>query len=228
MRDEARHQRQQELQLPSQSQPLGNRAASHVFRRSTNLSYRCSRPTWEDRCLQFGLYQASWFLKMRSSPRCIARAFEPARAVSSRAAQLSTSRFQRHFSASASNSDSPPSPSSDAAITDRLSPRWLSDLKSRIGRCIQFGLTPPQIREAGLILRNISDDWHELVAGSEGFLTSWDRRQTFKHDVVWGEMVSPHGTSQLAWLSLLMAFGHDVPMYLIYPVIECPHVQTRS
>ena len=75
------------------------------------------------------------------------------------------------------------------APTD-LSPRWLSDLKKRIGYCICFGLSPEQVGEAGSILREVADSWRELVAGSEGFLTGVERRGLFKHEVVWGEMVS--------------------------------------
>jgi hypothetical protein len=92
---------------------------------------------------------------------------------------------------------------SDAPITEKLSPRWLSDLKSRIGRCIQFGLTQPQVREAGQILHDLSHDWRELVAGSEGFLTSEDRRGLFRQDVVWGEMV---GVSEGASIDYLCLF----------------------
>jgi hypothetical protein len=50
-------------------------------------------------------------------------------------------------------------------------------------------LTQPQVREAGAILQELSHDWRELVAGSEGFLTGEDRRGLFRQDVVWGEMV---------------------------------------
>src|SRR5947208_2351743 len=52
-----------------------------------------------------------------------------------------------------------------------LSPRWLSDLKSRIGKCIIFGLQPEQLQRAGHILNVVARDWRDLVAGSEGFLT---------------------------------------------------------
>jgi hypothetical protein len=70
-----------------------------------------------------------------------------------------------------------------------LSPRWLSEAKSRIGKCITFGLDPPQVVKAGSILRELGTDWRELVAGSEGFLTDPTRRGLWKHDVMWGDMV---------------------------------------
>jgi hypothetical protein len=70
-----------------------------------------------------------------------------------------------------------------------LGPRWLSDLKNRIGYCISFGLSPAQVEEAGRMLGEIADGWRELVAGSEGFLTGVERRGLFKHEVVWGDMV---------------------------------------
>jgi len=71
-----------------------------------------------------------------------------------------------------------------------LPPRWLTSLRPRLGKCISFGLTPPQTREAGSILQEVSRDWRELLAGSEGFLTSKEYRGLYRQEVVWGEMVS--------------------------------------
>ena len=76
-----------------------------------------------------------------------------------------------------------------APATVLLSPRWLFDLRSRVGKCIMFGLQPEQTREAGSIVQEIAADWRELIAGSEGFLTSKDRRGLYRQEVVWGEMV---------------------------------------
>lgn len=79
---------------------------------------------------------------------------------------------------------------STAAATAQLSPRWLSDLKSRIGACISFGLTPAQTAVAGSILHEVARDWRELVAGSEGYLTSPSRRGLHRWPVAWGEQDS--------------------------------------
>ncbi|KAF2704232.1 hypothetical protein K504DRAFT_462804 [Pleomassaria siparia CBS 279.74] len=79
---------------------------------------------------------------------------------------------------------------SGAPGTASLSPRWLSDVKTRIGKCIMFGLDPSQTKEAGLILQEMVADWRELVAGSEGFLTGKGRTGLFRQQVVWGEMDS--------------------------------------
>ncbi|KXT16088.1 hypothetical protein AC579_7128 [Pseudocercospora musae] len=68
-----------------------------------------------------------------------------------------------------------------------LNPRWLSDVKSRIGYCLMWGLQSQQVQEAGKILREVAQDWRELSAGSEGFLTSKQRRSTFRHQVTWGQ-----------------------------------------
>ena len=77
--------------------------------------------------------------------------------------------------------------------TESLSPRWLADVKQRLGKCIMFGLKPDQTARAGAILQTVARDWRELVAGSEGFLTSEDRRGFHRHAVVWGEMDSMVG-----------------------------------
>ncbi|OJD34749.1 rho guanine nucleotide exchange factor [Diplodia corticola] len=83
------------------------------------------------------------------------------------------------------------SASGDAAASPAtsLSPRWLSDIKSRIGKCITFGLQPEQTDAAGSMLKELARDWRELVAGSEGFLTEKSRRGLYRQEVVWGEMV---------------------------------------
>ncbi|KAK3066498.1 hypothetical protein LTS18_001673, partial [Coniosporium uncinatum] len=73
-------------------------------------------------------------------------------------------------------------------VTASLNPRWLADLRQRVGKCIQWGLQGTQAGEAGSICREIAQDWRELVAGSEGFLTGEDRRGLYRHAVAWGDM----------------------------------------
>ena len=74
-------------------------------------------------------------------------------------------------------------------------PRWLADVKKRIGKCVNFGLRPMQVDEAGRILRVLARDWKELLAGSEGFLVGRSRAGLERHRVVWGEMVCACGAS---------------------------------
>jgi hypothetical protein len=81
------------------------------------------------------------------------------------------------------------SSSAQAPATAALSPRWLSDVQSRIGKCISFGISQEQTQEAGSILQEIANDWRELVAGSEGFLTGKGHRGLYRQPVAWGEMV---------------------------------------
>jgi hypothetical protein len=52
-----------------------------------------------------------------------------------------------------------------------------------------FGIDAEQTAEAGEILMEMSQDWRELVAGSEGYLTGKEWRGLFRQEVVWGEMV---------------------------------------
>lgn len=79
--------------------------------------------------------------------------------------------------------------STQAPATEKLSPRWLSDVRARIGKCIMFGINDAQTSEAGSILQEVSRDWRELLAGSEGFLTGQEYRGLYRQEVVWGEMV---------------------------------------
>ncbi|KAJ5971951.1 uncharacterized protein N7479_001869 [Penicillium vulpinum] len=57
-----------------------------------------------------------------------------------------------------------------------INPRWLTMTKRRIGKCMMFGLKPPQIDEGGKILQQLAKEWREIIAGSEGFLTDKKRR----------------------------------------------------
>ncbi|KAI9741116.1 MAG: hypothetical protein M1834_002829 [Cirrosporium novae-zelandiae] len=66
--------------------------------------------------------------------------------------------------------------------------RFLTTTKARIGRCMTFGLPSEYMGEATVILRELAQDWRELVAGSEGFLTSKRMSGLFRQKVVWGEM----------------------------------------
>lgn len=76
------------------------------------------------------------------------------------------------------------------SATEKLSPRWLGDVKQRLGKCMTFGMKPEQVARAGAVLETVARDWRELVAGSEGFLTSENRRGFYRHEIVWGEMDS--------------------------------------
>jgi hypothetical protein len=51
-----------------------------------------------------------------------------------------------------------------------------------------FGLNHEQAGQAAHITKVLGEDWRELLAGSEGFLTSDKRAGLLRHNVVWGEM----------------------------------------
>ena len=80
-------------------------------------------------------------------------------------------------------------PASPPAPPTPLPAHWLSDLKSRLGKCILFGLNAQQIEKAGRVAKTLAIEWRELVAGSEGFLIGRSRRGLYRQEVVWGEMV---------------------------------------
>lgn len=80
--------------------------------------------------------------------------------------------------------------SSESNPAPSLSPKWLSEVQNRIGKCITFGMSGEQTNEAIAILKTIAKDWRDLLAGSEGFLTAKDRRGLYRHTVTWGDMDS--------------------------------------
>jgi hypothetical protein len=67
--------------------------------------------------------------------------------------------------------------------------RWHSDLQARLGKCITFGCSAPQVPRVAAVCRALATEWRELVAGSEGFLTG-GKRGLSDQKVVWGEMDS--------------------------------------
>ncbi|KAK0720317.1 thioesterase-like superfamily-domain-containing protein [Lasiosphaeris hirsuta] len=68
-------------------------------------------------------------------------------------------------------------------------PRWIAELRARVGKCIMFGCNNQQIPRAAAVLRVLALEWKDLLAGSEGFLTG-GRRGLDGQKIAWGEMDS--------------------------------------
>src|SRR5690554_4335371 len=105
--------------------------------------------------------------------------------------ELQTSGISRSFSSTRNLYKSPARV--DGAPTDSprevpLSPRWLSDLKSRIEKIRDS--SPGKIENASILSDDIEARWLELLAGPEGFPTSPEWRGLDGREIVWGEMVS--------------------------------------
>ncbi|KAI0396825.1 thioesterase-like superfamily-domain-containing protein [Xylariaceae sp. FL0594] len=107
---------------------------------------------------------------------------------------------------------SPPSPEQQPPS------RWVSDVRARIGRCIQFGCDAEQVRRASRVVAALATDWLPLSAGSEGFLVR-ERRGLEGQRVVWGEMDSFGHVNNTVYLKYaeaaranwIVSFGrHDV------------------
>jgi hypothetical protein len=94
-------------------------------------------------------------------------------------AQLVTGR--RSFASTA-----PP----NAEVAAALSPRWLTDLQTRLKQVSGTKLPPASEAEVERLQREIDSRWLDLLAGSDGFLTSPRWRGLNSHAVAWGDMVS--------------------------------------
>ncbi|KAI5865383.1 HotDog domain-containing protein [Durotheca rogersii] len=94
----------------------------------------------------------------------------------------------RRFAASSRSAGAAP-PEADPELPPPPPARWHSDLRARLGRCIQFGCSREQAARAAAVLRVLAQEWRGLAAGAEGFLTG-DRRGLETQQVVWGEMDS--------------------------------------
>ncbi|KAK3308288.1 thioesterase-like superfamily-domain-containing protein [Chaetomium strumarium] len=97
----------------------------------------------------------------------------------------------RPFSVSSARpSATPTTTTSDnsAAKPPPLPPsRWITELRTRVGKCLLFGCNSQQISQAAGVMRALATEWRELLAGSEGFLTG-GRRGLDGREIVWGEM----------------------------------------
>ena len=83
-------------------------------------------------------------------------------------------------------SSSPRQQNVSRPATANLSPRWLSDVKARLGKCILFGMNESQTTEAGILLAEVARDWKDLMAGSEGYLTDRRRAGITSIPIEWG------------------------------------------
>lgn len=68
--------------------------------------------------------------------------------------------------------------------------RWLADARTRIGKCISFGMSAPLVDEAAKVCAELGRDWREIVAGSEGYVTDPHRAGLHQHSLVWGDQDS--------------------------------------
>ncbi|KAL8288992.1 hypothetical protein RB597_000872 [Gaeumannomyces tritici] len=74
-----------------------------------------------------------------------------------------------------------------AAASEPPSPRWLSELRARIGRCVMFGCSRDQVSRAAVVVRALAAEWRDLTAGNLGFLTG-EGRGLQDHKILWGVM----------------------------------------
>ncbi|KAM5432359.1 hypothetical protein MferCBS31731_007562 [Microsporum ferrugineum] len=91
------------------------------------------------------------------------------------------------------------------ASNTRFDPRWLSRIKTRIGKCIAFGMKQELVPVAGGVLEEIAQDWRELVAGhvnnvmyvryAETGRINWSRNIALYHDPENSEQWSQLGGS---------------------------------
>ncbi|TDZ54554.1 hypothetical protein CTRI78_v006230 [Colletotrichum trifolii] len=71
-----------------------------------------------------------------------------------------------------------------------VNPRWLSELQARVKRCSSLNLSPAQTEQLQILQKTMDEEWLELLAGREGYLTGPGWRGLDKHTVTWGDQVS--------------------------------------
>lgn len=75
-------------------------------------------------------------------------------------------------------------------------------MKTRLGKCIFHGLAPAENKELSAMMDDLTENWREYVAGSEGYLMGEERRGLWRHAVVWGDMDSMVGLRNIILLKL--------------------------
>ncbi|PNY24995.1 Uncharacterized protein TCAP_05059 [Tolypocladium capitatum] len=69
-----------------------------------------------------------------------------------------------------------------------LSPRWFTDLRHRIKKCLSLQIGAQDAARLRARLDYLDKHWLELSAGREGFLTGARWRGLDRHPVAWGDM----------------------------------------
>jgi hypothetical protein len=70
-------------------------------------------------------------------------------------------------------------------------PKWLSELRKRAEKVSRAEKSQESSAQLSKILKRLDEDWLELLAGREGYLTEPRWRGLNKHQIAWGDMVSP-------------------------------------
>jgi hypothetical protein len=63
-------------------------------------------------------------------------------------------------------------------------------LLARLAQITDNGVPDDQVPRVAQVVKRISDDWRDLLVGTEGFLTKESRRGLSGRGVEWGEMVN--------------------------------------
>lgn len=67
--------------------------------------------------------------------------------------------------------------------------RWLADLRKRLNGLESKDISSAQKREVQQHLALLNEEWLELSAGQEGYLTEPKWRGLDRHSLFWGDMV---------------------------------------
>jgi len=93
---------------------------------------------------------------------------------------LSSTRYLACYSTTSESSSPQPS----------INAKSLALLRTRVGKCIGFGLPAEQFERASAVLRVLATEWRGLLAGYEGFMVAKEKGGGWRRKVEWGDMVS--------------------------------------
>ncbi|KAM0548056.1 hypothetical protein ACHAPJ_010114 [Fusarium lateritium] len=99
--------------------------------------------------------------------------------------------------------------------TKPLTSRWLSDLQARIQELKNPKYPAECVSQAEKLHQHTTQDWIELLAGREGYMTDKSWRGLDHYQLLWGDMVSLRAV-RTAWVSMNNYAPKTRPAYANY------------
>lgn len=105
---------------------------------------------------------------------------------------VSTASCCSSSSSNNNNNNKPAPPKKLLESSAVANPRWLSDLRARMKNCLSPELDGAKATQLKANMAFLDENWLELSAGRERFVTDEAKRGLNKLPVAWGDMVSQY------------------------------------
>lgn len=100
--------------------------------------------------------------------------------------------------------------SAEAPSSPGLNSRWLSDFQAQLKQASEGSASSEKKVQVETLKQDVDSRWLDLLAGSEGFLTSPEWRGLDHHAVAWGDMVPYSHETLFKCLDLTRRLDHRI------------------